>query len=34
MIVTVGATVLYSGPVQDVLDAASRGEPVPTTVAP
>lgn len=34
MTVTVGATVLYSGPVQDVLDAASRGEPVPTTVAP
>jgi hypothetical protein len=34
MTVTVGATVLYSGPVQDVLDAASRGEPVPTTVEP
>ena len=34
MTVTVGATVLYSGPVQDVLDAASGGEPVPTTVAP
>lgn len=34
MTVTVGATVLYSGSVWDVLDAASRGEPVPTAAAP